>query len=61
MWYTYNYSFSNEHTKFSFNIREANTSIEIFPNGFKGHTKGRRFLSPDFADKFLAYGASNQD
>lgn len=61
MWYMHNYTFSNGHTKFSFDVREANTSIEIFPGDFKGLTKGRRFLSPDFAEKFLAYGASNQD
>jgi len=28
---------------------------------FKGHTKTRRFLSPDFAEEFVARSASNRE
>lgn len=54
-------NYSNKHTQLSSNIRETKMSIVLFPEGFLRGAKGRRFLSPDFAEVFLAHGASRQD
>lgn len=53
-------SFLNRNIGFIFSAREANTNIRVFPNDFKGNTKGRKFLS-GFAEEFEAQGASNWD